>query len=392
MDTIMTYTKQRVPKLRFPEFEGELKNTKIGNISEVQRGASSQYATYVKNEKDGIRFIRIGDFLGSEPVYVIESDDIRRFILNEGDILIAGTGATAGITFKVPKKYHNMAYSYNAPRIRVSEAVSEYILLYLKTEYILRQQKALFTGNAQPFLDINAIKGLSISLPSPPEQNKIASFLTSVDSKIEALTKKKELLEKYKKGMMQKLFSQAIRFKDDEGNDYPNWGIAFIGDLAIVKTGNKDTNNKVDSGKYPFYVRSNTVERIDTYEYDEVAILTSGDGVGVGKNFHFIDGKFDCHQRVYCIRGFNEAIVPKYMYQYFSEKFYKRVIRLSAKNSVDSVRMDMITKMEIPFPSLSEQNKIADILSSIDRKIDLANEELEKTKKFKKGLLQQMFI
>lgn len=169
------------------------------------------------------------------------------------------------------------------------------------------------------------------------------------------------------------------------------WRIIKLGDVSVVKTGDKDTQNKVEDGNYPFYVRSDKIERINSYSFDGEAILTSGDGVGVGKNFHYINGKFDFHQRVYSIRDFNNEISGKYVYYYFAERFYKRVIRVSAKNSVDSVRMDMITDMPIPFPSLPEQLKIASFFTAIDQKINQLKRKVNLLEHYKKGVMQKIF-
>ena len=116
------------------------------------------------------------------------------------------------------------------------------------------------------------------------------------------------------------------------------WVAQTVEDIAKVTTGNKDTQDKIDDGKYPFFVRSQTIEKINSFSYDGEAILTSGDGVGVGKIYHYIIGKFDFHQRVYCIYGFEEDIEGKFVFYFFSEHFYNRVMKLSAKNSVDSIR------------------------------------------------------
>jgi type I restriction enzyme S subunit len=178
-----------------------------------------------------------------------------------------------------------------------------------------------------------------------------------------------------------------LRFPDFTGD----WKRRNLGETCEIKTGNKDTKNKVDGGKYPFYVRSNTIERIDTYSYEGEAILTSGDGVGVGKNFHYINGKFDYHQRVYALKEFKEGFNAKFIYHVFSEKFYRRVLGLSAKNSVDSVRMDFIAKMKIGFPSLSEQKKIASFLSEVDKKIAQLRQKQSQVEDYKKGVMQQIF-
>lgn len=169
------------------------------------------------------------------------------------------------------------------------------------------------------------------------------------------------------------------------------WEEKQLKELAKIGTGKRDTQDRVRDGKFPFYVRSDTVERINSFGYDGEAILTSGDGVGVGKNFHYVTGKFDYHQRVYSIRDFKAGADSKYIYQYFSAKFYKRVIRLSAKNSVDSVRMDMIADMPIPLPSKEEQGKIAGFLTNLDKKISALESKKELIRKYKKSVMQAIF-
>ena len=134
------------------------------------------------------------------------------------------------------------------------------------------------------------------------------------------------------------------------------------------------------------------VYRSNKYIFDfPEAVLTVGDGVGTGKVFHYVQGKFDCHQRVYAIHDF-ESIIGKYFYFYFAEKFYSRVKPMSAKNSVDSVRREMITDMKIPIPCKEEQQKIAYCLSSLDNLIQNQQKIVTNWQQRKKGLLQQMFI
>jgi type I restriction enzyme, S subunit len=183
-----------------------------------------------------------------------------------------------------------------------------------------------------------------------------------------------------------------LRFKDKSGKDFPSWEIKLISTVAEVTTGNKDTQNKVEDGTYPFFVRSQTVEKINSYSFDGEAILTSGDGVGVGKNFHYINGKFDFHQRVYCIHSFKNKINGKFIFHYFSEKFNKRVMQLSAKNSVDSVRRSMITDMPISTPpSFVEQTKIANFLTAVDEKIAQLTQKCDLLTQYKKSVMQQIF-
>lgn len=171
-----------------------------------------------------------------------------------------------------------------------------------------------------------------------------------------------------------------------------DWEVATIDDVTDVCTGGKDTQDKVEGGTYPFFVRSNTIERINSYSFEGEAVLTSGDGVGVGKIYHYLNKKFEYHQRVYNIHNFSSILSGKFFYFYFSQHFYSRVMRLSAKNSVDSVRRSMITEMNIPLPPIQEQQKIAKILTTVDEKTGIIQEQIQETQTLKKGLMQRLLI
>ncbi|WP_375723543.1 restriction endonuclease subunit S [Arcobacter sp. KX21116] len=169
-----------------------------------------------------------------------------------------------------------------------------------------------------------------------------------------------------------------------------DWELSTVGKLLKISTGDKDTQDKIEDGKYPFFVRSNVIERLDSYSFDGEAVLTAGDGVGVGKVYHYYKGKFAFHQRVYAIYGFDKKINAQYFYRYFSENFLSEVERYSAKNSVDSVRLNMISDMEIFLPPIKEQEKIAEILSEVDSAIDKAEAYYEKNQKIKTALMQDL--
>ena len=135
----------------------------------------------------------------------------------------------------------------------------------------------------------------------------------------------------------------------------------------ILATGSKNTQDRIEDGQYPFFVRSQTVERINSYSFDGEAVLTAGDGVGTGKVVHYVNGRFDVHQRVYRISNFSERIDGYFFYLYFSTHFYNRIMQMTAKSSVDSVRRDMITRMLVPIPPTdAEQRAIAKALSDVD--------------------------
>jgi len=170
-----------------------------------------------------------------------------------------------------------------------------------------------------------------------------------------------------------------------------DWGLEFIENLAYITTGSRNTQDRVDDGQYPFYVRSQTVERINSYSFDGEAILTAGDGVGTGRVFHYINGKFDVHQRVYRISGFSERINGYFFYLYFSSHFYSRIMRMTAKSSVDSVRREMIARMLIPLPpTKAEQEAIAEALSDADALIESLEQLLVKKRQLKQGAMQEL--
>lgn len=236
---------------------------------------------------------------------------------------------------------------------------------------------------------------MPVPVSNPPEQQKIADCLSSIDALIAAEADKLEALKDHKKGLMQQLFPAPgetnPRLRFPEFQYAGDWSAMTIGDVSSVTTGKRDTQNKDSNGTYPFFVRSQTIERINSFSYDGEAILTSGDGVGVGKNFHYIVGKFDFHQRVYCIYKFRKDVSGNFIFHYFSSNFFDHVSKLSAKNSVDSVRMSMITDMPLHLPTLHEQQKIADCLSSIDALVAAQGSRIEALKVHKQGLMQQLF-
>ena len=176
-----------------------------------------------------------------------------------------------------------------------------------------------------------------------------------------------------------------LRFPEFEGE----WEKCKFKDVCSISTGNKNTQDKADDGIYPFYVRSQTVERINSWTFDGEAILTAGDGVGVGKVFHHSYGKIGVHQRVYILSDFK--CDANYLFHFFSSKFYNRVKRMSAKNSVDSVRKEMITDMPLSLPCQKEQVKIGHMLSLLDERIATQNKIIEDLKKLKSAIIEKVF-
>ena len=193
--------------------------------------------------------------------------------------------------------------------------------------------------------------------------------------------------------MLQKMFPQngadkpEIRFRGFTDA----WEQRKVGELCSISTGKSNTQDKIDDGIYPFYVRSPIIEKSNKYLYDEEAVITVGDGVGTGKVFHYVNGKYDLHQRCYRMYGFSDELDAKYFYHVFSQFFYIRVMAMTAKTSVDSVRLEMISDMEIPTPCIKEQRAIGQCLSNLDNLITFHQRKCEKYKSIKAGLLKKLF-
>lgn len=271
---------------------------------------------------------------------------------------------------------------------------TNFLYHFFQSDFAKKSFENLLTGTTIKNLGLKGVRALSIPIPykngSPDleTQKQIAQKLGDMDSLIAA---KEKLLAK-KRNLKVAAMQKLIKDKEDE-----NWKKVKIGNYLRVKTGSKNTEDKIDDGKYPLYVRSPIVERINEYTYDCEAVLTAGDGVGTGKVFHYVNGKFAAHQRVYVISNFTE-IDGKYFYYQFSQNFYDEVMKYTAKSSVDSVRRGMITGMEIalPFnsdgsPDLIEQRRIASILSNMDCEIAAIEKEITKLQKLKTAMMQKMF-
>ena len=169
------------------------------------------------------------------------------------------------------------------------------------------------------------------------------------------------------------------------------WRVVKIKDHAAIKTGKRNTQDRVADGQYPFFVRSQVIERINSYSFDGEAVLTAGDGVGTGKVFHYINSRFDFHQRVYKISDFSPDLNGFFFFLVFSTRFYDRIMSMTAKSSVDSVRLEMIADMQIPLPpTVDEQRAIAGALSNVDALIGAMDKLIAKKRDLKQAAMQQL--
>lgn len=228
------------------------------------------------------------------------------------------------------------------------------------------------------------VKKLPIYAPSLSEQQRIASALSDADAlvaELDALIEKKRAIMA---GTMQELLTGKRRL---QGFSEP-WVERTIEDFAKITTGASNTQDQAPFGIFPFYIRSASVMKSNRFLYDCEGVITIGDGQ-IGKVFHYVNGKFDLHQRCYLIYDFYD-VDAKFFYYIFSAFFYERAIALSAKATVDSVRRDMIAKMKVDLPSLAEQRAIASILSDMDAEIAELEAKRDKYKEVRQGMMQQL--
>ncbi len=291
--------------------------------------------------------------------------------LTKGDILIcAGSGSKEHIG-KVAYIFKDIDYTFGGfmAVIRCSECVASRFLFH-----ILRS--GYFSGYLKRSIESATINNLNAKImdnfifPVPPleVQNEIVRILdafTSYSAELKAeLKARKEQYEYYR--------NKLLTFdKDAESVEWKK-----LKECAEIGTGSSNTQDELSSGLYRFFVRSQTVRWKNEYEFDEKAIITSGDGVGVGKIFHYIEGKYALHQRAYRIHVFDEKVMPKFLFHYMRCAFYNYITRNAYISSVTSIRRPMLLNFPFPVPTLAEQHRIVDILDKFEALVNDLTEGL----------------
>ena len=333
--------------------------------------------------------------------------ELEKFRLKKDDVLItkdSETRAEIGVPAYIEDNFQNTVCGYHLAQLSSdkNQILGDFLFRYLQSDFANAYFETESTGITRYGLDKNSINNLRILLPSISEQKLILEFLREklsiIIKQMSNHQKLIELLEEKK----QSIVHQAVTKGLDHTIKMKNSGVDWIGEipdtwdivrlrfLADIKTGQKNLVDNEQHGAYPFFVRSQNVEQISTYSCDEEAVLTAGDGVGVGKVFHYVDGKFDFHQRVYKMSNFRK-ISGKYFYYYFKENFRKEVFKGTAKSTVDSLRRHMLQDFLIVFGSKIEQEQIVSYLENqiinIDSLISKIKLQLIKYDEYKKSLV-----
>lgn len=351
------------PKLRFKGFDEEWKKEKLETkVNSISSGK-------IKPTDDGNYFVHGSTGIIGKTIEYSHDGDY---------ILVARVGANAGYINRVKGKF---AVTDNTLVVDLKKETDVSYCQAFLTKFNLNK---LIFGSGQPLITGGLLKSIEFVSPTLPEQQKIASFLSAVDEKIQQLSRKKELLEQYKKGVMQQLFSGKLRFKADDGKAFPKWEEKRLRDVLEIGSG-RDYKHLSD-GDIPVFGTGGLMTTVNEFLYDGETVCIGRKGT-IDKPMYY-DGKIWTVDTLFYTHKFRNSI-PKFIYFLFQQVNWKLYNEASG---VPSLSKTTIEKLKFFFPSVEEQKKVANYLSSIDNKIEIVNKQITQTQTFKKGLLQQMFV
>ena len=398
------------PQLRFPEFKGAWENKRLGELLEFKNGINATKEQY----GSGIKFINVLDILNNDYIthnkiigsVNVEEDVMKKNQVTYGDILFQRSSETreeVGTANVYLDKEKNATFGGFVIR---GKAIVEYNPIFLnkllKTDLARDEITSKSGGSTRYNVGQDTLSSVCLYFPDIPEQQKIASFLSAVDEKIQALKKKKALLEQYKKGVMQQIFNQEIRFKDDDGNDYPDWEEKKVGDIVIFTNG-KAHENEIDKDGLYVVVNSKFIStngKVRKYSDKNISPLLKNDivlvmsdvpnGKTLGKCFLIDrDNKYTLNQRICSLREVN--VYNPFLFYIINRNDY--YLSFDSGVGQTNLKKEDVLNCPIVIPiSKEEQIKIANFLSAIDDKIVYCQNHIDKSELWKKGLLQQMFV
>jgi type I restriction enzyme S subunit len=381
-----------IPQLRFPEFSNEWEESKVGKVFKVSAGGDIKTENVSQIKTDGFPYPIYANAEKAKGLY-----GYSNLYKSEANVVtVAGRGVNIGIA------HVRLEPFYPIVRLLVLNPIKDADVKFWENQ--LNQLNLFVESTGVPQLTAPQISSYKVKYPSKPEQQKIAAFLTAVDNKIEQLSKKQELLGEYKKGLMQQIFSQATRFKADDDSEFPDWEERVLGDYLAHKS-KKNKNNEVDlvlsvSNKKGFITQD---EQFDGYQVaskdlTNYKIVEKGEyaynpsRINVGSIARLKNNTIGIVSPMYVVFKLKnlDSIFFDNLYQ---THLFKHLIKVGCSGSVrDSLNFNDMADFVFSFPSLEEQAKIANFLSSIDSKIEQVGKQLDESKQFKKALLQQMFV
>ena len=401
------------PKLRFKEFDENWKEVTLKNcITSIDSGWSPQCESYPANSSEwGVLKTTSVDWSGFNSSFnkklPLELTPRKEIEVKPLDILVTRAGPTerVGVVSVVPHSVRSkLMISDKLIRLKSNEENNPLFLgISLSSVKCQNQLQSKTSGLAKSQTNISQkiLGEVLLKLPSKEEQTKIASFLSAVDEKISQLTQKHELLSQYKQGMMQKLFSQQLRFKADDGSEFREWEEKELKDIAEINPKSKKLPESF------IYIDLESVEKgqlllqknIELQDAPSRAqrLLAKGDVLFQmvrpyqQNNYYFnLSGEYVASTGYAQIRT---KLDSKFIYYALHEKtFLDEVMNRCTGTSYPAINSSDLSSIEILIPCLEEQTKIANFLSSIDQKIEVVAQQIEQAKTWKKGLLQQMFV
>lgn len=332
----------------------------------------------------------------------------RRSEVEPGDIVFSLRG-NIGVAQIVPKSIAASNLTQGTARISVGDDYNKYINCALQSSDISRQVEAYAKGSTFREISLEDLRKVSVAIPTLPEQRKIADFLTAVDGRIGQLLQKKALLEDYKKGVMQQLFTQALRFKDDHDNDFPDWEENNLGEIASFSKGSGISKAEVhEDGATPCIrygelythyseligeVKSWTnvdAKQLVMSQQNDVIIPASGEThIDIATASCVMEAGIALGGDLNIIRAKTNGVFLAY---YLNNAMKHAIAGMAQGSSVIHLYPAQLKLLKLLVPSLPEQTKIANFLSALDRKIESVATQITETQTFKRGLLQQMFV
>lgn len=405
--------KELVPELRFKEFDEGWKRKKLGDISNFSKGKGISKADI--NENGKLSCIRYGELYTRyteviDEVYSRTDVSPNQLVLSEeNDVIIPASGETQ-IDIATASCVLNAGIALSGDLNIIKSKVNGVFLSYYLNNKRKLDIAKLSQGISVVHIYASQLKTLKINIPKEKEQQKIASFLSKVDEKIALLTKKKELLEEYKKGVTQKIFKQEIRFKDENGNDFPKWEKRKLGELSerITRKNKIDNQNVLTISaqhglisQLEYFNKSVSAKNLKNYyllnrnEFAYNKSYSKGYPMGAIKRLSRYDE--GVVSTLYICFRFKDSVSLAYMEQYFESglqnKEIEKVAQEGARNhGLLNIGLSDFFEIDIRVPVKSEQDKIASFLSSLDKKITAVDNQLSLAKEWKKGLLQKMFV
>ena len=278
-------------------------------------------------------------------------------IVQTDDILLGTTRPMLKRYCMIPETYDNEICSTGFCVLRANTEIvlPKWIYHNIATTdffaYVEQNQK----GASYPAISDASVKAFSLPVPPLEVQREIVHILDSftlLTAELTAeLTARKKQYEFYRNKLL--TFDNNVK-------------IVPLADIADIGTGSSNTNEGLEEGKYPFYVRSQEPLRKNEYEYDETAIITAGDGVGVGKVFHYVEGKYALHQRAYRIHINTPDVLPRYYFHYMRSAFLSYIQKTMFQGSVASIRRPMLNQFPVPVPTLDVQKRLVNVLDNFE--------------------------